>query len=64
VVNGAGVLGALLGSGAVDPNDPNEVLKLDPDAGNPTTFYSIQANIVRQEIYITETPTVYVFEAI
>lgn len=64
VVNRQNVLAALLGGGPVDPNDPDEVLKLDPDSGNPANFYTIQANINRDELYLVDfSPTVYVFKA-
>jgi len=61
VVNGPDVLGALLGGGPVDSSDPNEVLKLDPDVGNPANFYAIQSNPRRREVYVVSSPTVFVF---
>jgi len=63
VVNNEDVLGALLGGGPVDPTDPNEVLKLDPDAGNSANFYTIQANTRRREVYVVDfsSPTVFVY---
>lgn len=64
VVNGSDVLQALLGGGPVNPADPNEVLKLDPDGSSSSNLYTIQANHPRDELYVVDSssPTVFVYQ--
>ncbi len=54
---------AFLGHGPVNPADPNQVQKLDPDTTNPADFYSITSNHVNGELYLITfgSPTVWFF---
>lgn len=63
VARRADVVQALLGNGPVNPSNPNQVQKLDPDTTNPSDFYSITSNHANGELYLINfgSPTVWFF---
>jgi len=54
------VSNALAGGGPADPSDPEQVGRFDPDAAG-TNFYDAGYNRVRNELYVRDGATVFVY---
>jgi len=65
LVRAGAVADALGGGGAVDPDDPSVVRKLDPEPANDFNFFAIDHNLGTEELYVRDfgATTVYVYGA-
>ena len=61
LINAAEILDALAGGGPLDPTDPAQVRRFDPDAVNPYNYYDVNYNAVTGELYLREGGTVYAY---
>jgi hypothetical protein len=61
LVSAAALQHALAGLGAVNPADPTQVRRLDPDAAYPFNYYDVNYNAVSGELYLREGATVYAY---
>lgn len=59
VVNASAVSDALAGMVVVDPLDPNQVLRLDPDELNDQNLYDVRFNPVTGDLYLRDGAVVY-----
>jgi len=59
VVRASAVANALEGGGPADPDDPEQVRKLDPDKRNEFNFYDVNINTVSCELIIREGDALY-----
>ncbi len=59
VVNASAIADALSGMGVIDPLDPKQVLRLDPDELNDQNFYDVNFNNVTGDLYLRDGATVY-----
>lgn len=62
LVRNTAVADALAGGGTADPEDPEEVRQLDPDAAGASE-YDVNCNSVTGELYLRQGITVYVYVA-
>jgi len=62
LVNAGAIADAIAGRGPADPEDPDEVRKLDPDSNTPDNWYDVTISAVKRELLIRDgsTSTVYV----
>ncbi|MBI1826760.1 MAG: hypothetical protein HY287_09615 [Planctomycetes bacterium] len=54
ITRASAVSAAVSGGGAINPADPSQLRRLDPDTSNNSNFYSVNTNPVLHEVYVRD----------